>query len=182
MKAYIAREERWPVYRVYKPGDEPDDALPVDLPDEPAPFTPGFLQVQEMNDGLQEALAEYYKDAESHIRALYDGLMETVHQSPDIGEYLTPCCGFTPYELPRNHRMTNDPDLVTCTGGYPDCSEMPDEPPVQGNRPRRREYPVAHGPRCSGHLRNAFWVATEVRPQWTPSASSGYLDVKKEYL
>lgn len=41
---------------------------------------------------------------------------ETVHRCPPEGQGLTPCCGRTPFELPRTHRMTLDPELVTCVG------------------------------------------------------------------
>lgn len=30
-----------------------------------------------------------------------------------------PCCGRTPFEVPRDDRMTLDESLVTCYGGYP---------------------------------------------------------------
>ncbi len=33
---------------------------------------------------------------------------------PDGGGGLTPCCHLTPFELPRNHRMTTIPAEVTC--------------------------------------------------------------------
>ncbi|UJV41616.1 hypothetical protein [Streptomyces sp. AMCC400023] len=37
-----------------------------------------------------------------------------IHACPPDGTGLTPCCGRTPLELPRTHRMTNDPAMVTC--------------------------------------------------------------------
>lgn len=39
---------------------------------------------------------------------------ETVHASPPDGSGITPCCGRTPFELPRTDRMTQDPQDVTC--------------------------------------------------------------------
>jgi len=39
---------------------------------------------------------------------------ETVHQCPPDGRYFMPCCGLTPFELPRTDRMTLDGSLVTC--------------------------------------------------------------------
>ncbi|NUP16619.1 MAG: hypothetical protein HOZ81_11020 [Streptomyces sp.] len=39
----------------------------------------------------------------------------TVHAEPPTGSGLTPCCGRTPFELPRDHRMTNDSEQVTCS-------------------------------------------------------------------
>lgn len=37
-----------------------------------------------------------------------------VHRCPPDGSGLTPCCRRSPIELPRTHRMTNDPEMVTC--------------------------------------------------------------------
>jgi hypothetical protein len=37
-----------------------------------------------------------------------------VHAYPRHGSGLTPCCGRTPFELPRDDRMTEDPARVTC--------------------------------------------------------------------
>ena len=39
-----------------------------------------------------------------------------VHRCPPAGETRMPCCGRTPFEVPRGDRMTGDPALVTCTG------------------------------------------------------------------
>lgn len=41
---------------------------------------------------------------------------ETVHACPipGTGAATVPCCGKTPFELPRTDRMTSDPKLVTC--------------------------------------------------------------------
>jgi len=41
-------------------------------------------------------------------------MAEITHSCPPEGQYLTPCCGKTPFELPRTDRMTLDPSLVTC--------------------------------------------------------------------
>lgn len=38
-----------------------------------------------------------------------------VHACPPDGSGLTPCCGQTPFELPRDDRMTSDPERVTCS-------------------------------------------------------------------
>lgn len=37
-----------------------------------------------------------------------------IHGCPPDGSGLTPCCGRTPFELPRTDRMTTDPTEVTC--------------------------------------------------------------------
>lgn len=44
---------------------------------------------------------------------------ETVHACPPDGSGLTPCCGRTPFELPRTDRMTVHLDRVTCGGEQP---------------------------------------------------------------
>lgn len=44
------------------------------------------------------------------------GLPETVHACPEGDSATTPCCDLSPFELPIHHRITLDPDLVTCDG------------------------------------------------------------------
>jgi hypothetical protein len=39
---------------------------------------------------------------------------EVVHRCPPDGAALMPCCGKAPFDVPRYHRMTVDPELVTC--------------------------------------------------------------------
>jgi hypothetical protein len=41
-------------------------------------------------------------------------MTETTHLCPPDGGGLMPCCGRTPFEVPRTDRMTLDPSLVTC--------------------------------------------------------------------
>lgn len=41
---------------------------------------------------------------------------ETIHLSPLLGDAVTPCCGRTPFELPRSDRLTVHDVLVTCSG------------------------------------------------------------------
>lgn len=41
---------------------------------------------------------------------------ETTHACPPGDSGVTPCCGLTPFELPRTDRMTLDPALVNCEG------------------------------------------------------------------
>lgn len=43
--------------------------------------------------------------------------VEWTHRCPPDGSGLMPCCGRTPFEVPRYHRMTTDPLFVTCPGG-----------------------------------------------------------------
>jgi hypothetical protein len=41
---------------------------------------------------------------------------DVIHQCPQDGDGgLMPCCGLTPFEVPRTDRMTLDPALVTCS-------------------------------------------------------------------
>lgn len=40
---------------------------------------------------------------------------EVVHQCPPSSESLTPCCGRSPFDLPRHHRITVE-GFVTCEG------------------------------------------------------------------
>ena len=49
-------------------------------------------------------------------------LLETVHLIAD-GEAVTSCCGRTPFELPRDERITSDPALRSCVIPNP----MPEE-------------------------------------------------------
>lgn len=44
---------------------------------------------------------------------------EVVHQCPGTGEVVTPCCGLTPFELPRKDRLATDRRLVTCKPDTP---------------------------------------------------------------
>ena len=39
---------------------------------------------------------------------------ETTHRCPPDGEGTMPCCGRTPFEVPRSGRMTEDASLVNC--------------------------------------------------------------------
>ncbi len=41
-------------------------------------------------------------------------LAGTTHQTPQEGLSVMPCCGRTPFEVPRTDRITTDTDLVTC--------------------------------------------------------------------
>jgi hypothetical protein len=44
---------------------------------------------------------------------------EVVHACPAAGTNVTSCCGKTPFELPRYHRLTLDSALVTCSASSP---------------------------------------------------------------
>lgn len=43
-------------------------------------------------------------------------VVEIVHRCPPGSSNMMPCCGQTPFEVPRWHRMTLDAALVTCSG------------------------------------------------------------------
>lgn len=47
--------------------------------------------------------------------------VEIIHQTPSKGATTTPCCSRTPFELPTQDRMANDPDLVICKSPYDPC-------------------------------------------------------------
>lgn len=47
---------------------------------------------------------------------------EVTHLCPPEGESLMPCCGHTPYEVPRTDRLAMDADLVTC-GLHPETGD-----------------------------------------------------------
>lgn len=40
--------------------------------------------------------------------------LHITHQCPPAGPGIMPCCGQTPFEVPRTNRITVDLDLVTC--------------------------------------------------------------------
>ena len=40
--------------------------------------------------------------------------LETMHRCPPRGATVMPCCGLTPFEVPRTDRMTVIYRLVTC--------------------------------------------------------------------
>ncbi|WP_205576240.1 hypothetical protein, partial [Streptomyces europaeiscabiei] len=39
---------------------------------------------------------------------------ETVHACPPDGSGVTPCCGRTPFELPRTDRISSETAAITC--------------------------------------------------------------------
>ncbi len=42
----------------------------------------------------------------------------TVHATPAHGEAVTPCCGASPFELPRTDQLTLNPAAITCTTNH----------------------------------------------------------------
>jgi hypothetical protein len=44
------------------------------------------------------------------------GQPEVVHLTPPIGDETLPCCGEPTLRLPLGHRLTSDPERVTCKG------------------------------------------------------------------
>lgn len=49
------------------------------------------------------------------VAALLEAALGTrTHQCPPEGSGIMPCCGRTPFEVPRTDRMTLDSDSVTC--------------------------------------------------------------------
>jgi len=45
-------------------------------------------------------------------------VMEITHRCPPKGSGTMPCCGRTPFEVPRTDRMAIDGRLVTCQVWY----------------------------------------------------------------
>jgi hypothetical protein len=46
----------------------------------------------------------------------WPGKREVFHACPPENSGLTPCCGRSPLELPRDDRLTTTPSEVTCRG------------------------------------------------------------------
>lgn len=76
-------------------------------------------------DGNQYVLGEYDSQTDQYAlnraREVHgvtawrpEGRIEVVHRCPVGDSGVTPCCNLTPFELPRYHRLTEDPALVTC--------------------------------------------------------------------
>lgn len=71
---------------------------------------------------VEGAAGEEHADPGTVLHAVLDRLginlppAPPVHACPPVGSGVTPCCGRTPFELPRTDRMETDPELVTCTG------------------------------------------------------------------
>lgn len=66
----------------------------------------------------EDALRRAWRAAESRYGAVY-------HQCPEEGEAVMPCCGRTPFEVPRWHRLTLTPSLVNCKGDTPEAGTTP---------------------------------------------------------
>lgn len=70
----------------------------------------------------------------NYLEMLASSRDETVHACPPSGEGLTPCCGKSPFDLPRTDHITMDPALVTCTTSpaaeAPEMTYDPAGPPV----------------------------------------------------
>lgn len=64
MKIYIAREEIWPVYRLYEQGKQPDDALPVEVS---AGMNEWLITAQELADDHRSKLGKLYEEAEEGV-------------------------------------------------------------------------------------------------------------------
>lgn len=85
----------------------------------PRPAQPDLVQVMTERDTWRARALK----AEQDLRACWDqhgiGLEpapDRIHACPPGDETLTPCCHRSPFELPRDDRMTSDPALVNCSG------------------------------------------------------------------
>lgn len=72
---------------------------------------------------LIEALRWSLRDAQAALEADFEvpaplgfDLAEVVHASPSGDAWATPCCGRSPFELPRSARISADGSEVTCRG------------------------------------------------------------------
>ena len=82
----------------------------------------GALQMAEHEDAGGDGWWAGWDQVRAAIVALQDD--EVTHACPPGDAAVTPCCGRTPFELPRTDRMTLDPTLVTCAraaGGAPEA-------------------------------------------------------------
>jgi hypothetical protein len=52
-------------------------------------------------------------------------MTETTHRCPPDGSCAAPCCGKTPFDLPRTDRITSDPARVTCGSTRPTAAVPP---------------------------------------------------------
>jgi hypothetical protein len=69
---------------------------------------------------------------EEWTRAIATGRVSIVHAVPLLGDGgLLPCCGRTPFEVPRTDRLAIDADLVTCPGRPPSLLPDPSAPPTR---------------------------------------------------
>lgn len=62
---------------------------------------------------LPKQIAEALRDAGLIARETTQE-RELTHLVPPTGQHITPCCGRSPFDLPRWHRMTLNVDDVTC--------------------------------------------------------------------
>lgn len=61
--------------------------------------------------------APTYADSPEGFEARFEPVEERVtHACPPPGQAVTPCCGRTPFELPRTDRIALGPMVVTCQG------------------------------------------------------------------
>lgn len=72
----------------------------------------------EREQGALDVVTELRRAA-AEARAVTGYQREVVHGCPPDGSGLTPCCGRTPFELPRGDRISSEAP-VTCTGVRPE--------------------------------------------------------------
>jgi hypothetical protein len=75
-------------------------------------LTQGHTGVHRAADG--SALVAAHGSGDLEPTGQPAGRIEVVHRCPVGDSGLTPCCNRTPFDLPRYHRLTEDPALVTC--------------------------------------------------------------------
>jgi hypothetical protein len=81
-------------------------------------FSKQLTALREVWDGIQPS--EYarqlaiYEIMVNVFGPSKDAPKEITHLCPPGGSGIMPCCGKTPFEVPRTDRMTEDKDKVTC--------------------------------------------------------------------
>lgn len=76
--------------------------------------TKASLQLALSERDQRDAEIEKLREALREAKDTYADYYEVVHRGPDGSGAVTPCCGRTPFELPRSDRMTYHDALVTC--------------------------------------------------------------------
>lgn len=105
--------------------------------------------------GHQEMGAAWHR-TDCPTRATATDATETVHAYPPPGSGLTPCCGRTPFELPRTDRITSE-EPVTCTA--PAATEAT-------GRPTRYVHVVIGGTNEFTANRSALCIADLLRAEF----------------
>lgn len=98
--------------------NRPEEPTPRQGLPKPCPVDPTNLSGWACSDVVRCPLGGCKDDppaiVRDHLSEATVALGEVVHACPLGHDARTPCCRRSPSELPMDHRMTTDPDLVTC--------------------------------------------------------------------